>query len=38
MTEVASGDTIEDRPVVQELLSVLERQDIKEVVCIEVYR
>lgn len=36
--EVASGDTIEDRPVVQEVLSIVERQDIKAVVCIEVER
>ena len=33
--EVVSGDTIEDRPVMQEVLSLIEDPKIKGVVCIE---
>lgn len=36
--EVASGDTIEDRPVIQEVLSLIEKDNIKGVVCIEIER
>lgn len=36
--EVASGDTIEDRPVIQEVLSVIEEDDKKGVICIEIER
>lgn len=36
--EVASGDTIEDRPVIQEVLSIIENDDIKGVICIEIER
>lgn len=36
--EVASGDTIEDRPVMQEVLSLIEEDNIKGVVCIEIER
>ena len=36
--EVVSGDTIEDRPVMQEVLSLIEDPNIKGVVCIEIER
>lgn len=36
--EVVSGDTIEDRPVMQEVLSLIEDPKIKGVVCIEIER
>lgn len=36
--EVASGDTIENRPVMQEVLSIIENDDKKGVVCIEIER
>lgn len=36
--EVASGDTIEDRPVIQEVLSLIEESKIKGVICIEIER
>lgn len=36
--EVASGDTIEDRPVIQNVLSLIEDNNIKGVVCIEIER
>lgn len=36
--EVASGDTIENRPVMQEVLSVIENDDKKGVICIEIER
>lgn len=36
--EVASGDTIDDRPVMQEILSIIEEDNIKGVVCIEIER
>ena len=36
--EVASGDTIEDRPVIQEVLSIIEEDDKKGVICIEIER
>ena len=36
--EVASGDTIENRPVMQEVLSIIENDDKKAVVCIEIER
>lgn len=36
--EVVSGDTIEDRPVMQEVLSVIEDDSKKGVVCIEIER
>jgi len=36
--EVASGDTIEDRPVMQEVLNIIENPNIKAVVCIEIER
>lgn len=36
--EVASGDTIEDRPVIQEVLSIIEDDDKKGVICIEIER
>lgn len=36
--EVASGDTIEDRPVMQEVLSIIENDNKKAVVCIEIER
>ncbi len=36
--EVASGDTIDDRPVIQEVLSLIEEDNIKGVVCIEIER
>lgn len=36
--EVASGDTIEDRPVMQEVLSIIENENKKAVVCIEIER
>lgn len=36
--EVASGDTIEDRPVMQEVLSIIESPSIKAVLCIEIER
>ena len=36
--EVASGDTIEDRPVIQEVLSLIEEDRVKGVVCIEIER
>ena len=36
--EVASGDTIEDRPVMQEVLSLIENDNIKGVICIEIER
>lgn len=36
--EVASGDTIDDRPVMQEVLSIIEEDNIKGVVCIEIER
>lgn len=36
--EVASGDTIEDRPVMQELLCKIESDNIKAVLCIEIER
>ena len=34
--EVASGDTIEDRPVIQEVLSLIEEDRVKGVVCIAI--
>lgn len=36
--EVASGDTIEDRPVMQEVLKRVEDENIKGVICIEIER
>lgn len=36
--EVASGDTIEDRPVMQEVLNIIENPKIKAVICIEIER
>lgn len=36
--EVASGDTIEDRPVMQEVLNKIEDKNIRGVVCIEIER
>ncbi len=36
--EVASGDTIEDRPVIQEVLSLIESDKYKAVICIEIER
>lgn len=36
--EVASGDTIEDRPVIQEVLSIIEDDNKKGVICIEIER
>ena len=36
--EVVSGDTIEDRPVMQEVLSLIEDDNKKGVVCIEIER
>lgn len=36
--EVVSGDTIEDRPVMQEVLSLIEDDNIKGVVCVEIER
>ena len=36
--EVASGDTIENRPVMQEVLSIIENDDKKGVICIEIER
>lgn len=36
--EVASGDTIENRPVMQEVLSIIEEDDKKGVICIEIER
>lgn len=36
--EVASGDTIEDRPVIQKVLNLIEKDSIKGVVCIEIER
>lgn len=36
--EVASGDTIEDRPVIQEVLSIIEEDNKKGVICIEIER
>lgn len=36
--EVASGDTIDDRPVMQEVLSLIENKNIKGVICIEIER
>lgn len=36
--EVVSGDTIEDRPVMQEVLSTIENENKKAVVCIEIER
>lgn len=36
--EVASGDTIEDRPVMQEVLKRIEEENIKGVICIEIER
>lgn len=36
--EVASGDTIEDRPIIQEVLSIIEDDNKKGVICIEIER
>ncbi len=36
--EVASGDTIEDRPVIQEVLNKIEDNNIKAVLCLEIER
>lgn len=36
--EVVSGDTIEDRPKMQEVLNKIESNDIKAVLCIEIER
>lgn len=36
--EVASGDTIEDRPVIQKVLSIIEDDNKKGVICIEIER
>lgn len=36
--EVASGDTIEDRPVMQEVLTKIEDSNIRAVLCIEIER
>lgn len=36
--EVVSGDTIEDRPVMQEVLNIIESPKIKAVICIEIER
>lgn len=36
--EVASGDTIENRPVMQEVLSIIENENKKGVICIEIER
>ena len=36
--EVASGDTIEDRPVMQEVLKRIEDENVKGVICIEIER
>lgn len=36
--EVASGDTIEDRPVMQKVLSTIEEDNKKGVICIEIER
>ncbi len=36
--EVASGDTIDDRPVIQEVLSLIEDSKYKAVICIEIER
>ncbi len=36
--EVASGDTIYDRPVIQEVLSLIESPKIKGVLCLEIER
>lgn len=36
--EVVSGDTIEDRPVMQEVLSLIEDPKYKGVICIEIER
>lgn len=36
--EVASGDTIDDRPVIREVLKVIESDSIKAVLCIEIER
>ena len=36
--EVSSADTIEDRPVIQEVLSIIEDPNIKAVVCVEIER
>lgn len=36
--EVVSGDTIEERPMIQEVLSKIENSNIKVVVCIEIER
>ncbi len=36
--EVVSGDTIEDRPKMQEVLTKIESDDIKAVLCVEIER
>lgn len=36
--EVASGDTIEDRPIMQEILNKIEDDNIKAVLCVEIER
>lgn len=36
--EVASGDTIEDRPVMQEVLNKIENEETRAVLCIEIER
>ena len=36
--EVVSGDTIDDRPVMQEVLSIIEDSSINGVVCVEIER
>lgn len=36
--EIASGDTIEDRPVMQKVLNIIENDNIKAVLCIEIER
>lgn len=36
--EVASGDTIDDRPIMQEVLKKIEDNNIKAVLCIEIER
>jgi len=36
--EVASGDTIDDREVMQKVLSLIEKENIKGVVCLEIER
>lgn len=36
--EVASGDTISDRPIIQEILKLIEQPNIEGVLCLEVER